>query len=820
MAELEVNVRLRPIRFGFVVRPNDLSQVLWAFRTNSVLWGGKFNPIIPYLGRIPRWWARRGGVLQTASQVMDGYIDFFEPDFIVEAEPGLASTLDYDEARVLPKESVFSEENFGRAAQSTKRYGLTVTSLYRDLYKKEFQFVRRKDARVVNVDSDQRDLKNFSASVWGEFPLDPKHSHYAEDFRECFDPKRVVLTNGRDVANLLRSGCRSALQVGSQGVEVRYHSWDDPSLFVFDSTAPQDLIDYWNLRAGHGPVVPIPLSRVADMSDLCREFIAANYRPLPDNDHGVMIHPKVIFGRSISSEDTRALYEEYFRVEGAACSLQNWYPSLWKPSPSFTVRKTRPTLIASETSFDSSADLKNQSSGESKDIWIRFGPLAPDFVPRYGHEFRWANVVEIVDWTHDSRVPQAFPTNCRRSLSSELSVGVETVLSTTEGLTFFPRSRELGEHWRVPIGSGAICQWLESVDIVANPSDAGRVTDQVVRALGGLHGVSTIANRKVVELLDEIARRPVLQSMQYQEFSNKVRNAVGKNIWAASTFESLVARRAVELGMELRCPACLAWSWKSIKQLDFEIECERCRRKFEFPAKEPTNSQKGKWSYRVVGPFALPDFAQGGYASALAMRFLSTIVGSHRDVNLTWSPGLDMKLPGGESIEADYVCWHQRKKFLENDYATEVIFGESKSFRGRATRNGEAGKDAFSAIDVARMKRFAKLFPGSVLIFSTMKEAEELSGEEIRRIRQLAFWGRERILGGLKSRAPVIVLTGLELFAAYSLREAWRSASDRHAELIRPAMVRPENLSTLADLTQQLYLAMPPYGDWLLRKRR
>ncbi len=92
-----------------------------------------------------------------------------------------------------------------------------------------------------------------------------------------------------------------------------------------------------------------------------------------------------------------------------------------------------------------------------------------------------------------------------------------------------------------------------------------------------------------------------------------------------------------------------------------------------------------------------------------------------------------------------------------------------------------------------------------------MKQAEELSNDEISRIAALAEWGREYISERRQSRAPVIILTGTELFAPYSIHEAWEKAGGKRAEIARSAWVRTDNLRVLADLTQQLYLNMPSY---------
>ncbi len=49
MAHISAVVTLRPIRFAFLVKPNDSKRLLEIFQINTCLWGGKFNPIIPFL---------------------------------------------------------------------------------------------------------------------------------------------------------------------------------------------------------------------------------------------------------------------------------------------------------------------------------------------------------------------------------------------------------------------------------------------------------------------------------------------------------------------------------------------------------------------------------------------------------------------------------------------------------------------------------------------------------------------------------------------------------------------------------------------------
>lgn len=113
------------------------------------------------------------------------------------------------------------------------------------------------------------------------------------------------------------------------------------------------------------------------------------------------------------------------------------------------------------------------------------------------------------------------------------------------------------------------------------------------------------------------------------------------------------------------------------------------------------------------------------------------------------------------------------------------------------------------------MKTLSLNFPGAILVFSTMKDPSDISKGELSRISRLALWGRENIHERGHSRAPVVVLTGNELFTPDTLEETWKRLGGRHQELVEPGWVRTDNLRVLADLTQQLYLNLPSYGAWL-----
>ena len=640
--------------------------------------------------------------------------------------------------------------------------------------------------------------------------------------------------NGAELAKLYSSGFTSALNLGHSEIDIQNHGHREPILFVLDTQHPRDLIDFWNLRAVRRVVIPVPVQWAQDLSAFCKDFITKNFRPLPGNPYGVKIRVTLMFARSVPTADIDRLHRDYFRVEVDANVIQTWYPPLWRRSPGYTVREMRATLSAGQTTYD----LPLSTDGMD----VHFSSLYPDFAEEFGNQNRWANVVRLRDWT--DQIATAFPCDAKKPVVPQLRRDIRPAVATTEGLVAFCSSTNVPEFWTMYDGTRAITAWLQAHGIKAAVSDAGRATQQIVQTFGGLGGVSSLADPGIVKYLNEISRRPLSRSVQYQEFRNRVQNAIKDDLWKAGSFDALVGRKAVELGLELRCTRCSAWSWYALKDLDYEVTCGQCLRPFQVPIKEPTASGQSRWAYRLIGPFSLPDYARGAYSASLSLRFFSKMLRPH-DAGVTWSAGQELDFGADYKVEADYILWYQRRELFGNDHPTDIVFGEAKSFRTRisssrvvdilkketaitdselervaAALNKDVAekKDAFELKDIERMRTVANRFPGSVLVFSTMKEMGEISNEEVGLLTEVATWGREYSDENRRTRAPVIILTGTELFGSFSLDASWRKKGGKHAQFAEFIRGRRDSLRLIADLTQQLYLDMPSYSTWLQAK--
>jgi hypothetical protein len=485
MDSINVNIRLRPIRFAFLVRPNDRKRILDIFHINTCLWGGKYNPVIPFFKKLPSWWERKGYRFENAKQVINGYLDFFEPDFIVEAEKKLAEGLGFESERVLQLADFLERDG----ERDWDKYGLSVNNLYRYLYTKEFQFVRRHKYNIIYVKPKDSTLANFVACIFGDFPTMNRLKYFYSNYIDVFDPAIVTL-DSTALLKLYNSGYTSALKIGHAKLQIYYHEHQDPTLFILNANECKDLIDFWNLRAVHKTVVGVPVQWIKELSPFCKKFILDNHHPLQGNPNGVMIHAKSMFSRSINEEDIKKIHKKHLRVdkEGANC-IQTWYPPIWREPPEIMVRTMRPILEAESKSIDIPI---SEDKAE-----IHFDTLSPGFASKYGNRLRWANTVRLRDWSRRAQIATVFPCNYKNPTFPKFRIGREHLLPTTEGLVIFPEYQNISERWDLIDGTTALNTWFNENKITAILSDAGRATQQIIHTVGRILGCACIKHIRV-----------------------------------------------------------------------------------------------------------------------------------------------------------------------------------------------------------------------------------------------------------------------------------------------------------------------------------
>ena len=119
-----------------------------------------------FFKRVPSWRDRYGYRFENSKQIINGYLDFFEPDFLVEAEAGLADGFGYDTERVLQLIDILEESR----QDGWNKFGLSVHDLYTELYQEELRFELRHQRSMIYVKPRERAFTGFVTAKFGSFP--------------------------------------------------------------------------------------------------------------------------------------------------------------------------------------------------------------------------------------------------------------------------------------------------------------------------------------------------------------------------------------------------------------------------------------------------------------------------------------------------------------------------------------------------------------------------------------------------------------------------------------------------------------------------
>lgn len=787
------NISLRPVRLGYLVNPREMQTVRKVMRIATTMWGGMMCPLIPVMKRLPTEWNDKH-LAYGAKQISRGYIRFFEPDLLVQTKAGQLAALGLSEAPSWSVDQRFFNfddlvrKDHGLAADLN--VGTNISYIYQQLFKDEFQFKKRVDPPIFYFAEGPPDDTAFFEAAFGCFPKSRPLSYISHNYKQAFDAKKMP-PSFETWIELVKGG-GYPLYYTARGSELQYGAKSDPSVFIFDPSKPTDLIDFWNYRLFTRDVLPINVNWLERSRDLIIQAVIQNHRLLPTNPNGVMIHTSIEIARSLEIEDVlKRLDLASANLPEHSASVRGWYEPIWR-EPQVDERVFRPTAV---TMTQKSRQVQLTPSGDER-MMLQFPMQSPDFdFVQRGAGPAFVNVLSLRQYQAQKSIAEALPAATFGTRGSYPVQGYDQFVSREGYVTFHSYSHDHA-YLYLPSPNEAITSWLEAKGITATPSDAGRVAEQVIASVGGLSGTHILRERGILERLNNMARsRREWKDGSADEYSDRTasvqdwlktlkpiqRELFGK--W--KTLDRLVADGMLRLGLAPRCPHCTQENWYSLNDVADQLTCARCLKTYAFPQGNP---DRKLFKYRVVGPFATPGYARGGYAVALTLRFLENKFGSMS--RFTFSTGLELKHEGRKS-ETDFFAWHGQDNFSPASHDPVTLVGECKSFAA----------ESFKPTDVARLRELATMLPGSILIAATLKD--DFSPTETKALRALAKWGWTKL-----QPSPLIVLTGQELFAERPLVNAWKDSGGTRAETAEQRQGHIFDLVALADATQQAVLGM------------
>lgn len=823
-----VSVKLRPIKLAFLVNPNDKKSLLKAIEINTFLWGGTYNPIIPTYQRIPSAWKERLSDDPSAKSVISGYLDNFDPDYVVPMGECVDYNLDLGHRKRIVDVSEILErvENDG-----IPNYGIGLFEILSYFIETELKFERR-DPLDICIPRFGARYSLFFSSVFGKLPenidtilwenfvkplqakeIDCSSSNYAE----LLDPQKLFLR--RMTRFYLESRGRSK-----------------QCIFFLDATNCLDVMDYWNLRAIGWNAIPIPkqFAQSDKTMQLAQDFIAENHVPRYSNPE-IYHYTTILRSRSISKDEHRQFSDSLDislpdeTREDPKISLQIWYPRIWNEWARGPDHVECCELVTDTDEYDISGNEET----------IRFKTLDPEFISIHYAGFdasRFANEIDFKLYGDKELRAEVIPES-----EVELARAIDKFSFyhwriSKSGLVYLSPHSDSTVNLSLPQAEEVFTRWMKLKGWTAELSAPGRIAKQMIQQLDGVEGTWILAQEGIIQLLrkmnsrDEIltelhkeilklqrllkqndlhtAEQEVESFVKYlkkiqlqlggdgkslleEHVRNEIQeitNRLGYEIEDAADkmIQQLVDAKVFQLGLEVQCPVCTQRSWYSVKGTDYELQCSSCLTRFSLPHA----SKEIKWSYRPLGPFSLPNHAQGAYTVLLTLRFFSgfSLLKGATTPLMSFTAQKD----GMKPLEADLALFFQESKYRNTK--TEVIFIECKTF------------NSFRQKDVDKMADLGKAFPGAIIAFAKLEE--HLRDEEKTILCALVNRSRKNRLNN-RPFNPVLILTGKELFWKSDFSEWWKKRGG-----MRMAVNSREGMLELCDFTLQTNLGIDSWDRW------
>jgi hypothetical protein len=788
----QVEIKLRPIKLAFLVDPTETDAVLHAIEINTLLWGGMFNPIIPVFRRRPKNWVPFLPSRTTAAEIVSGYVNAYNPDFMVPL--GKCA----NNAAVIPLRELISVDDIISPIkdEGVPGYGIGIFELLNYIYDQDFKFIQKNPIQMaIAISSNKHHL--FTASVFGAIPsyID---AAVKDHYKELFSIEWLDIKNSNYLGFLIS---KYIFPSHISQWKLRTHRGslyrDGYCIFYMDASNTLDVIDYWNLRAVGWTVIPIIRQVTSDehVKEVVVKFIERNYTPHRYNQQ-IYHNTTILRSRSIIDDEVLA-FAQSLNVAAPTDQLspkyviQQWYPRIWD------------NWAREKDGVDCCEIEADAQTHEFQEIPKRlsFLTLDPPMLFRYrgAGTPRFANTIKLRFYGDDAEpMAEIIPEGDDRVAHAIGAIGWKEWRIGPQELVYLSRYPENRISFNPPRAEQVFSSWLKAKGWEVSLSSPGRIAKQVLKQIDGVWRLSGLANPGLISLLvKKLTEGRTLSKEELRAEAHKIAQQ-DKDIFQPSpqgVILYLTDLNIVRLGMNIQCPVCQQRSWHSMDALDYQIRCEKCLHVFTIPSHSPDEL---KWAYRAFGPFSLPNSAYGVYSVLLTLRFFVSVLEG------ATTPIMSFLAKGhGHEIEADLGLFFQKMVFGREK--RELLFAECKTY------------SRFTKRDVGRMRQLAQSFPGAIIVFSTLNET--LNESEKRFIRPLANQGRRHWRDD-RSYNPVLILTATELFSHFGgLGHAWEAKGGKHAALTQNRFDLHDILP-LCDLTQQLYLAMPSWHQWLEERRQ
>jgi hypothetical protein len=788
-----LDIKVRPLKFALLVDSGSASQVRDAIQLASSLWGGLYFPIVPMYKRTPASWRTNSIKVPLAKDVVQGYLDAFDPDILVQFANEVPDYIIESQVKIFKPDDVWPTERNQPAEDPA--LGIGVLGVLSDLYKKEFKYKSHDQLKML-VPSIPRKLGLFWASVYGEYMphlVKAVDSHFGEALNiehPLASPEAFEEMTGQGILFPRR------ISAWALDTHNRLRFGREACIYFMDASAVEDVVDYWNLRATGRNVLPLPKQFLNQKSftTAVYDFLALARRAWP-HDTETFDTASFIRSRNTTMEEMSAFTKtlsfgdsQSSDVQSCHFVLQHWYPRIWDEWA-----RSKDGGVTDHYGVDSETiDLTSTSN-----LNIRHRPLIPNFGKSllYRSGGICVNEFDLRIYGADEYLAEVYP-----KANGNRLVNVISSIADLRGDSRIGRhglvkivSDSMSVPWKILAAETLFFAWLSDHGWTAELSSPGILAKQIYKRLSGFP--LFLANRSILTLLEHMNGGSINRNgtptlggklgAERELSVGEVKSRLNGSKGVTFPYDNFVERGVFKLGWKTKCPHCQRSSWFELSSLRETLECSKCLT--SFAAAGNIEKSGNGWYYRTAGPFSVPNYADGAFSVLLTLDALSSRMFS--SMSSTAVPSFIACSPGKPDLEADLAMFWRTSSYGEQKEG--LLFGECKTY------------GAFETNDFKRMQYLGVSFPGSILVFSTLRTS--LSKKEIAALTKLAKAGRKHWKND-RPLNPILILTGNELLNSARPPYCWD-------ESVRERLSNIHDLYTLSDATQQVYLNLPSLAD-------
>jgi len=694
---------------------------------------------------------------QSVKEMVTGYIEVYDPDYLVEVSP-YPTYLSVSEREKITVWDVSPREELDYASS----YGTSIVEILHH-WKENGRPQAHQDTRIVVPVCGNRH-RLFLSSVFGVLPAS-LHQFIISEFGDFVSEQEV------DLQNYWKHLTPQYLFPRRLGLEFGVPSGGPFYVLLMDATNTLDVIDYWNLRAFGASVLPVPtqLFEREEYIQHIHKILHESYKADRTNQ-GIHHNAKILLGSSLN----RNTLDKFIERLGSAIisvnnrppfSIQSWFPRLWCPK-----------FAATDIAIPS---RRRHSSVNDQAIVIddalEFKPISPEFLSEDGYilgEAHYVNDVSIKSWNRWD-IAEVFPP-IGQNIGSLVGLGLDWRASDS-GLSYIANSLSETAYMRIPYSAELIKSWLGHNGWKVESSAPGKICEKIIEHLGGLHGLNFLAQEGILKLIDDIKPSGIASAELYGRVSKALNGWSLIKPTPRAIFQRLVDAKILRLGCKIQCQICNQYNWYQLSDFNYKVSCDSCLEEFAIPSHSPTDIL---WHYKKVGPFSLPMRSYGSWSVILTLRFFRQVL--RANVSHMFSAEISKEK---KKLESDLTLLYKSSLYLDDNQRVTPIFSECKSYNN------------FDDVDFSRMKDISNEFPESAIVLSTFRD--ELTPAEVVNMRKLIRHCQRR-------NQPTIILTKNELFSTGHISLTYKKLGGKFAEYANPHI--EHDLHKLSEATQGLYL--------------